>query len=97
MSGQWLKYRSRLLDGVDAILIADRHGIIEYSAMFSERENGMIDEGFIGKSILEAYPELTKETSSHFRVMRTGEPILNEKQVLTEPLPGDADGQTGAQ
>ena len=84
MIGKWLNYMSRLHDGVDAILIADRHGIIEYSAMFSEQENGLIDEGFIGKNILEVYPELTKETSSHFRVMRTGEPILNEKQVLTD-------------
>lgn len=72
MIGKWLNYMSRLHDGVDAILIADRHGTIEYSAMFSEQENGLIDEGFIGKSILEVYPELTKETSSHFRVMRTG-------------------------
>ena len=84
MIGKWLNYMARLHDGVDAILIADRHGIIEYSAMFSEQENGLIDEGFIGKNILEVYPELTKETSSHFRVMRTGEPILNEKQVLTD-------------
>ena len=84
MIGKWLNYMARLHDGVDAILIANRHGIIEYSAMFSERENGMIDEGFIGKSILEAYPELTKETSSHFRVMRTGKPVLNEKQELTD-------------
>ncbi|HJB98591.1 MAG TPA: sigma 54-interacting transcriptional regulator, partial [Candidatus Acutalibacter pullicola] len=84
MIGKWLNYMARLHDGVDAILIADRHGIIEYSAMFSERENGMIDEGFIGKSILEAYPELTEETSSHFRVMRTGKPVLNEKQELTD-------------
>ena len=84
MIGKWLNYMSRLHDGVDAILIADRHGMIEYSAMFSEQENGLIDEGFIGKSILEVYPELTEETSSHFRVMRTGTPVLNEKQVLTD-------------
>ena len=49
---------------MDAILIADRHGTIEYSAMFSEQENGLADEGFIGKNILEAYPQLTEETSS---------------------------------
>ena len=84
MIGKWLNYMSRLHDGVDAILIADRHGMIEYSAMFSEQENGLIDEGFIGKSILEVYPELTEETSSHFRVMRTGTPVLNEKQELTD-------------
>ena len=29
---------------MDAILIADRHGTIEYSAMFSEQENGLADE-----------------------------------------------------
>lgn len=42
--GKWLNYMSRLHDGVDAILIADRHGTIEYSAMFSEQENGLADE-----------------------------------------------------
>ena len=52
--GKWLNYMSRLHDGVDAILIADRHGTIEYSAMFSEQENGLADEGFIGKNILSA-------------------------------------------
>ncbi len=82
--GKWLNYMSRLHDGVDAILIAGRHGTIEYSAMFSEQENGLADEGFIGKNILEAYPQLTEETSSHFRVMRTGAPVLNEKQELTD-------------
>ena len=40
--------------------------------MFSEQENGLADEGFIGKNILEAYPQLTEETSSHFRVMADG-------------------------
>lgn len=84
MIGKWLNYMSKLHDGADAILIADRHGIIEYSAMFSEQENRLIDEGIIGKNILEVYPGLTEETSSHFRVMRTGEPILNEKQILTD-------------
>lgn len=84
MIAKWLNYMSRLHDGVDAILIADRSGMIEYSAMFSEQEHGMIDEGFTGKNILEAYPELTEETSSHFRVMRTGTPVLNEKQILTD-------------
>lgn len=84
MIGKWLNYISKLHDGADAILIADRHGIIEYSAMFSEQENRLIDEGIIGKNILEVYPELTEDTSSHFRVMRTGEPILNEKQIVTD-------------
>ena len=84
MIAKWLNYVSRLHDGADAILIADRHGMIEYSAMFSEQENRLIDEGIIGKNILEVYPDLTEETSSHFRVMRTGEPVLNEKQILTD-------------
>ena len=42
--GKWLNYMSRLHDGVDAILLADRHGTIEYSAMCSEQENGLADE-----------------------------------------------------
>ena len=83
--GKWLNYMSRLHDGVDAILIADRHGTtgLTFTGMDAV-ENGLADEGFIGKNILEAYPQLTEETSSHFRVMRTGAPVLNEKQELTD-------------
>lgn len=84
MIAKWFNYMSRLHDGVDAILITNRDGTVEYSAMFSEREKRLMDEGIIGKNILEVYPQLTKETSSHFRVMRTGKPILNEKQILTD-------------
>ena len=74
MIAKWFNYMSRLHDGVDAILITNRDGTVEYSAMFSEREKRLMDEGIIGKNILEVYPQLTKETSSHFRVMRTGKP-----------------------
>lgn len=84
MIAKWLTYMSKLHDGVDAILIADKNGIIEYSAMFSEQYNRLMDEGIIGKSVLEVYPDLTEDTSSHFRVMRTGVPIINEKQFVTD-------------
>ena len=46
--GKWLNYMSRLHDGVDAILIADRHGTIEYSAMFSEQEKMCIRDSLPG-------------------------------------------------
>ena len=75
---------SRLHDGVDAD--SDRrpawdHRILRHVLRAGKRAT---DEGFIGKNILEAYPQLTEETSSHFRVMRTGAPVLNEKQELTD-------------
>ncbi|WP_242972969.1 sigma-54 interaction domain-containing protein [Anaeromicrobium sediminis] len=74
---------SELYDHIDAIIIVNKQGIIEYSAMFCPETNRFENEGITGKRLLEIYPTLTKETSSHYRVLKSGEPIVNEKQSLT--------------
>lgn len=84
-----LEFMSNIYDNLDAILITNKAGIIEYSARFDVNDNSIKNEGYTGKHILTVYPSLTEKTSSHFRVMKTGKPILDERQTLT-----DLDGQT---
>jgi len=52
----------------------------------------MVDDGVtfltpknvIGKNLFEMYPNLTRESSTHCRVMATGKPILDEQQLIIE-------------
>lgn len=69
---------------VDAILITNKQGIIEYSAMFSYDTNHLVSDDIIGKKLLDVYTNLDRETSSHYRVMRDKKPIMNERQSLID-------------
>jgi arginine utilization regulatory protein len=80
---KYLDYIGTMTKHIDAIIIVNRKGIVEYSGMYNHTNKRFMDEGVIGKHILEIYPELTEETSSHYRVKKTRTPILNEKQYLT--------------
>lgn len=79
-----IEFMANIYDKLDALLITNKEGIIEYSARFDAQDNSIRNEGYTGKSILEIYPSLSKETSSHFRVMQTGMPIIDERQTLTD-------------
>ncbi|MGG1663993.1 sigma-54 interaction domain-containing protein [Brevibacillus sp. NRS-1366] len=84
MITQYLQSISDLYDQIDALLITNKEGIIEYSVMYCHETDSFENEGFTGKHILEVYPSITRETSSHYRVMRSGKPIIGEKQTLTD-------------
>lgn len=84
MITKYLEYMSKLYDRVDAILITNKQGIVEYSAMFSYENNCLLTEEVTGKNILDIYPSLTQKTSSHYRVMHDKKPILNEKQFIID-------------
>lgn len=75
---------SNMYEKLDSVMITNRFGVIEYSANFDQRNKTISNNGYTGKNILEIYPELTKETSSHFRAIRTGRPIIDEIQHLTD-------------
>lgn len=75
---------SDLYDHIDALIITNKEGIVEYSVMYCSETNSFENEGFTGKHVLEIYPSMTKESSSHFRVMKSGKPIIGEKQKLTD-------------
>lgn len=77
------KYRE-IYGNVDAFLIVNRDDIIQYSAMVNDDRTYMNTKNVIGKNIYEAYTNLTEESSTHARVMRTGKPIINETQLIVE-------------
>lgn len=84
MITKYLKFMENLYDQIDALMILNKEGVIEYSTMCNLETNTLENEGFVGYNILEVYPTLTKETSSHFRVMNSGKPIYNDKQILVD-------------
>ena len=84
MLGNYSKYIDELYDRADSVLIIDSRGYVEYSATYDNQQTGLSKDNYIGKHILEIYPSLTKETSTHYRVMRSNQPIINEKQNLVD-------------
>lgn len=75
---------SNMYDKLDSVIITNKYGVIEYSALFEQGDNSMTNAGYTGHSILEVYPELNEETSTHFIAMRTRRPVLDEVQTLTD-------------
>ncbi len=84
MLGSYSKYIDELYDRADSVLIIDSQGYVEYSATYDYQQAGLSKDNYIGKHILEIYPSLTEETSTHYRVMRSNQPIINEKQNLVD-------------
>ncbi|RNB80213.1 transcriptional regulator [Brevibacillus fluminis] len=84
MLTKYLQSISDLYDHIDALLITNKEGIVEYSIIYCPETNSFENEGFTGKHIFDIYPSITKETSSHHRVMRSGKPIIGERQELTD-------------
>lgn len=72
-----------LYNYIDGIMVSDARGVIEYYKTFRPDVNQLKERDVIGKSVLEIYPNLTEETSSMMRVLRTGKPITNEFQTLS--------------
>lgn len=75
---------SSMYDRLDSVMITNKQGIIEYSALFDDGDKSVKNEGYTGRNILDVYPELTEETSSHYRAIRTRRPIIDEIQTLTD-------------
>ena len=84
MLEKYLSFMTNLYKNLDALLITNQDGVIEYSVRFDQESNNIINEGYTGKSILEIYPELTKETSTCYRAIRTGRPVVDEVQTLID-------------
>lgn len=67
---------------IDGVIVTDRYGYIEYYTNFRPDVNNLNEKEVLKKHILNVYPTLTDETSSILRVLKTGEPIINEYQTL---------------
>lgn len=84
MLGIYSKYIDELYDRADSIVIIDANGYVEYSVTYDYNYSCLTKDDYIGEYILNVYPSLTKETSTHFRVMRTNRPIIKEKQNIVD-------------
>lgn len=71
-----------LYNYIDGLVITDNNGIIEYYQTFRPDVNNLMEKDALGKNVLELYPDLTEETSSIMRVLKSGKPIFNEMQNL---------------
>ena len=76
----YLKQMSTIYDDVDSILIINEKGYVEYSAFRSKDNKTLENAGYTGMHLFDVYPDLTEETSAVFRVMKTGQPIVEEFQ-----------------
>lgn len=81
---RYLEQMSSVYDNMDSIMIVNLDGFIEYATVKDDDGKAVTNGGYTGKKLLEVYPELTEETSTIFRVMKTGKPILDEFQSLTD-------------
>ena len=79
-----LEKYSKLHGKVEAFLIVNKDNVIQYSAMVDDGMNFLTPKNVIGHDLFEMYPNLTEETSTHCRVMKTGKPIINENQLIIE-------------
>lgn len=71
-----------LYNYIDGIMIVDAKARIEFFTTYRPDVNLLQEKNLIGKHLLDIYPDLTGETSSILRVLKTGRPIFNEYQVL---------------
>lgn len=84
MLEKYLSFMTNLYKNLDALLITNQDGVIEYSVRFDQESNNIINEGYAGKNILEIYPGLTEETSTCYQAIRTGKPVVDEIQTLKD-------------
>lgn len=67
----------------DSVIVTDEKGIIKYYSNMRTDIYDLKTNDIIGKTILEIHPELTEETSSIMRVLKTGRPIFDQVERLT--------------
>ena len=67
---------------VDSVIITDEHAKIQYYKTIRKDINNIEENEIVGWNILDAYTSLTRETSTIYRVLETGQPIMNEPQAF---------------
>ncbi len=67
----------------DGAIVIDRKGTIEYYYNSRKDINTLTNEETRGKSLFFVYPQLDRKKSSMLEVIRTGKPLLNQHQRLT--------------
>ena len=80
MNEKYIEQILNIYNHVDTIILTDDKGYITYFINYRPDVNPHRPKNMVGKHMLEAFKTLTEETSSVMRVIKTGEPILNEIQ-----------------
>lgn len=80
MSEKYIEQILNIYNHVDTIILTDHKGYITYFITYRPDVNPHRPKNMVGKHMLEVFKTLTEETSSVMRVIKTGEPILNEIQ-----------------
>ncbi|MBQ1228943.1 MAG: hypothetical protein IIX87_03615, partial [Firmicutes bacterium] len=74
---------SNLLDYVNTVMIVDKDLIVRYATR-PTRIRGEVSEArkewYIGKHLLEIFPDFTPENSTLYKCIVTGEPVVVENQ-----------------
>lgn len=71
-----------MLKDTDLILVTDKEGKIMYYNNFNDVHVSLANQDHIGKSIFELYTWLTRENSTIFKVIDSGEPLVNQLQNI---------------
>jgi len=84
-----MKYEKALIEmkkslrNTDLIIVIDKTGKILYYNDFNDIYNKSGDQNNIGNSIFDLYPWLTMENSTIFKVIKSGEPLINQFQLIS--------------
>jgi len=77
-----LSQMRNMLKDTDLIIVTDSEGKVMYYNNFNDKLNKFGNQNAVGRSIFELYPWLTKENSTIFKVLETGEPLVNHIQDI---------------
>ena len=77
MLSRYVEQLLNVYNYIDGIVITDKYGYIEYYKNYRPDLNNLKEKEVRRKHITEVYPDLTEETSSILRVLKTGKPISN--------------------
>jgi len=67
----------------DGILVVDDKARVVYFRNYRTGITPLLREEVVGKNILEIYPDLTEETSTIYKALRTGESTINKLEPMT--------------
>lgn len=73
-----------VLDSIkESILMVNREGRVVFYNNACARMDGLNRSDVLGRSLLEVFPSLTRESSILYQVMHTGKPVLDVTQTFT--------------
>lgn len=81
MVNKILENLPHIFNYADFLVVTDKYGYIEFYKVFRSVGSKIV-ENPVGLHILELHQHLNEETSTVMRVLKTREPIINEKQHL---------------